>query len=154
MVFTNFFLRLCLLHHNFDYLNIAIYILYLNTLNYYFKCKLIKLTNAILKKFSKLIWAYLMGLNLMVVTLKASMLFKKSLIFDFMDKYTHWLISKFMLIVKRARLTLGWLTKIFSEDGMISQEKNVWTEMLYNQKAVLVSDFIEIEKVKRELVSL
>lgn len=34
---------------------------------------------------------------------------------------------------------------------MTSQEEKVWTEMLYNRKAVLAWNFIEIGKVKREL---
>lgn len=35
---------------------------------------------------------------------------------------------------------------------MSGQEKEVCTEMLYNKKTVLALDFIEMKKVKREVV--
>ena len=55
-----------------------------------------------------------------------------------MDKYTHWLIPKFTLIAKKARLIPERRAKMIIRDSMISQENDVLTEMLYNQEAVLV----------------
>lgn len=40
------------------------------------------------------------------------MLLKKNSLLDFIDKYTYWLISKFMLIAKRARFTFEQLAKM------------------------------------------
>ena len=76
---------------------------------------------------------------------------KEILIFNSIDKYIHWLILKFTLIAKRARFTLERLAKMIIGNGMISQEKDLLTEMLYNLKAVLVWDFTEMEKVKKKV---
>lgn len=45
---------------------------------------------------------------------------KKVPIFDPIDKYIHWFITKFTLITKKARLTLEWLAKmiIIYPDGL------------------------------------
>lgn len=53
-------------------------------------------------------------------------------IFEFIDKYTHWLIPKFILIPKEAKLTSKRLAKMIIENGMSFQEKDLFTEMLYN----------------------
>ena len=45
------------------------------------------------------------------------------------NKYTHWLIPKFTPIAKGARLTPERLAKMIIGDGMISQEKDLLTEM-------------------------
>ncbi len=58
-------------------------------------------------------------------------------ILDPTDKYTHWLIPKFTPITKEARLTPERLAKMVIGDGITSQEKDLLTEMLYNQEAVL-----------------
>ncbi len=52
-------------------------------------------------------------------------------ILDPIDKYTSWLKPKFTLIAKRARLTLKRLTKMIIGDDMISQKRDLLTEMLY-----------------------
>ena len=72
-------------------------------------------------------------------------------ILDFTDKYTHWLIPKFTPIAKGARLIPERLAKMIIGDGMTIEEKDVLTEMLYNREVVLVWDFTEIGKVKREV---
>lgn len=41
-------------------------------------------------------------------------------IFDLIDKYKHWLISKFTTIDKEARLTLKQLAKMIIGNGMTS----------------------------------
>lgn len=74
---------------------------------------------------------------------------RETVIFDCIDKNRHWLIPKFTFIVKRARLTLEQLVKIMMENSITKQKKEVFTEMLYNKKAILAWDFIEIGKVKR-----
>lgn len=70
-------------------------------------------------------------------------------IFDPIDKYIHWLISKFTLIIKRTRLISKQLAKMIISNGMISKKKDLFTEILYNREAVLTSDFTEIKKVKK-----
>ena len=65
-------------------------------------------------------------------------------ILDPTDKYTHWLIPKFTLIAKEARLTPERLAKMIIGDGMTSQGKDLLTEMLYNREAVLAWDFTEM----------
>ncbi len=72
-------------------------------------------------------------------------------ILDPTDKYTHWLIPKFISIAKRARLTPERLGKMIIGEGMTAQEKEVLTEMLYNRAAVLAWGFTEMGKVKREV---
>ena len=67
------------------------------------------------------------------------------------DKYTHWLISKFTLIAKVARLTPEWLGKMIIKESMTAQEKEVLTKKLYNREAVLAWNFTEMGKVKREV---
>ncbi len=39
-------------------------------------------------------------------------------------------------------------------EGMIAEEKEVLTKMLYNREALLAWDFTEIGKVKREIAPL
>ena len=56
---------------------------------------------------------------------------------DLTDKYTYWLIPKFIFIAKKARLTSKQLGKMIIGDGMTKQEKEVFTKMLYNREAVL-----------------
>lgn len=63
---------------------------------------------------------------------------KEISIFDPTDKYMHWLIPKFTPIAKRAILTPKRLAKMSIGDNMISQEKNLLTEMLYNHEAILI----------------
>ena len=72
-------------------------------------------------------------------------------IFDSIDKYTHWLISKFTPIAKRARLTPEQLTTMIIEDSMWPQKKDIHTQMLYNREVVLPWDFTEIQKFKNEV---
>ncbi len=72
-------------------------------------------------------------------------------ILDPTDKYTHWLIPKFIPIAKGARLTPERLGKMIIGDGMTKKEKEVLTEMLYNREVVLAWDFTEMGKVKREV---
>lgn len=74
---------------------------------------------------------------------------KKISIFNPIDYYMHWFIVKFTPIVKSARLTPKQLAKMIHRDDMIAQEKDWLIEMFYNRKAVLVSDFTEIEKVRK-----
>lgn len=69
-----------------------------------------------------------------------------------MDKCTHWLIFKFTLIVKRARFTPKQMSKMIIRDGMTEQEKEIFTEMLYNRKAILTWNFIKMRKVKRKII--
>ena len=38
--------------------------------------------------------------------------------------------------------------------GMIAQEKEILTEMLYNRKTILAWDFTEMGKVRREVAPL
>ena len=63
---------------------------------------------------------------------------KEIIILYLIDKYTHWLIPKFTLISKRARLTPKQLAKMIIGDSMTSQDKDLLTEILYIQKAVIV----------------
>lgn len=37
------------------------------------------------------------------------------------------------------------------EDEMTKKEKEIFTKILYNREMVLTRDFIEIEKIKREV---
>lgn len=53
-------------------------------------------------------------------------------IFNLSDKYTHWLIFKFTLIAKKAKLISECLSKIIIGDSMIFQEKEILTRILYN----------------------
>ena len=78
---------------------------------------------------------------------------KEISIFDPTDNYTHWLISKFTPIAKGAIITLERLAKMIIGDDMTSQEKDLLTEMLYNREVVLVWDFTEMGKVKKEVTS-
>lgn len=48
---------------------------------------------------------------------------KEISIFNLMNKYTHWLISKFTLIAKKTRLTPKQLVKIIIKNGMTYQKK-------------------------------
>lgn len=75
-------------------------------------------------------------------------------ILDSNDKYSYWLISKFIPIAKRARLTLERLPKMIIGDSMTRQEKEVLTKILYNQEAVLVCDFLEMGKIKKKVTHL
>lgn len=68
---------------------------------------------------------------------KVNAIKKKVPILDPTDKYTYWLIPKFTSIVKKARFTPEQLGKMIIRDKITKQEKNVFTEMLYNRKAVL-----------------
>ena len=70
-------------------------------------------------------------------------------ILDLTNKYTYWLIPKFIPIAKGARLTLKRLGKMIIGDRMIEQGKEVFTEMLYNREAVLAWDFTEMGKIKK-----
>ena len=79
---------------------------------------------------------------------------KKTSILDPTNKYTHWLIPKFIPLAKGARLIPKRLGKMIIGEGMTAQEKEVLTEILYNRKAVLAWDFIEMRKVKIEVASL
>ena len=63
---------------------------------------------------------------------KTNAIKKKTPIFDSNNKYTQWLIPKFTSIAKGARLTPEQLGKMIIRDGMISEEKEILTEMLYN----------------------
>ena len=58
-------------------------------------------------------------------------------IFDSTNKYIYWLIFKFTLMAKGARLIPERLAKLIIEDNKISQKKDLLTEILYNCKAVL-----------------
>ena len=49
----------------------------------------------------------------------------------------HWLIPKFTPIAKKAKLIPEQLGKIVIEKGMTTQEKEIFTKMLYNKEAVL-----------------
>lgn len=62
---------------------------------------------------------------------------KRPLILDPIDKYMYWLISKFTLIAKRARLIFKWLGKMIIGDGITEQEKEFFTDILYNRKTIL-----------------
>ena len=84
-------------------------------------------------------------------TWKVNAIKKEIPILDLTDKYMHWLIPKFTLIAKKARLTPKRLAKMIIGDGMTSQKKDLFIEMLYNQEPVLVWDFTEIGKVKKEV---
>ncbi len=66
----------------------------------------------------------------------------------------HWLIRKFTLIAKGARLIFEQLDKIIIEDDIIKQEKEALIEMLYNKEVVLTYDFMEMRKDKIEVVLL
>ena len=57
---------------------------------------------------------------------------KKTLIFDSNNKYTQWLIFKFIPIKKRARCILKQLAKMIIKNGMTLKEKEVLIKMLYN----------------------
>lgn len=48
----------------------------------------------------------------------------------------YWLIPKFTSIFKGARHTSERLAKMIIRDCMISQEKDLYTEILYNREAV------------------
>lgn len=63
----------------------------------------------------------------------------------------HWLISKFISIAKKVRFISKKLDKIIIEDDIIEQEKEIFTEILYNREAILVWDFIEMRKVKKKI---
>ena len=78
---------------------------------------------------------------------------RKTPILHSTDKYIHWLIPKFTPIAKRGKLTSKQLGKMIIGDGMIEQENEVLTEMLYNKEVVLAWDFIKIGKVNREVAS-
>lgn len=75
-------------------------------------------------------------------------------IFDSIDKYTHWLISNFTSIAKGAKFTFELLAKMTIGENIIAQEKKDLTKILYNKEAVLVWDFTEIGKVKKEVAFL
>lgn len=70
---------------------------------------------------------------------------------DSTDNYAQWLISKFTLIAKMARLTPKWLAKMIITDGMTSQKKDLLTETFYKLEIILVQDFTEIENIKKEV---
>ena len=76
---------------------------------------------------------------------------KETLILDPIDKYTHWLISKFTSIVKGIRFTPEQLEKIIIGKGMTTQKKEVFIEMLYNREVVLAWNFTEMGKVRRNV---
>lgn len=40
------------------------------------------------------------------------------------------------------------------ENGMTTKQKNVFTEMIYKQEAVIACDFTKIEKVKKKVALL
>ena len=84
-------------------------------------------------------------------TWKLNIIKKETPILDPIDKYTYWLVSKFTPIVKEARLIPERHGKMIVGDEIIEQEKGVLTKILYNRKVVLVWDFIEMGKVKREI---
>ena len=43
--------------------------------------------------------------------------------------------------------------KIIIEEGMTAQEKEILIKILYHREAVLASDFIEMEKVRRKVAA-
>ena len=52
-------------------------------------------------------------------------------------KYPRWLIAKFSNIKRGSRLTKEYLEKLIVEEGLTTQEKDVFIEMLYNCEKVL-----------------
>lgn len=79
-----------------------------------------RLINTNLKKYNQLIRIYLLSLNLIVLILRESMLLKKIFfILDPINKYTHWLIFRFMPIAKKAKFTLEQLAKIIFRNNKL-----------------------------------
>lgn len=70
-------------------------------------------------------------------------------IFDLIDKYTYWLISKYILIAKRAKLILKQLAKMIIRNDTIFQKKSFFTKILYNWEAILIWNFTIMGKVKK-----
>ena len=71
-------------------------------------------------------------------TWRVNVMKKEIPILDLINKNTYWLISKFTLIAKGARLTPEQLVKITIGDSRTSQEKDVFIEMFYNREVVLL----------------
>ena len=65
------------------------------------------------------------------------MIKKEITILNLTNKYIHWLISKFILIAKRTRLTFERLEKMIIGEGMIAQEKEIFIKILKNREVVL-----------------
>lgn len=59
------------------------------------------------------------------------------------------LTPKFILIIKKARLTFKWLTKMIIDDGITSQEKDLLTKILYNQEVILAQNFKKIGMLRK-----
>lgn len=76
---------------------------------------------------------------------------KEILILDPIDKYMYWLIFKFTLIVKKAKLITKPVSKMMIVDDITEQEKKFFIEMLYNKKDVLAWNFTKIGKVKKKV---
>lgn len=90
--------------------------------------------NANFKNYSQFIWIYLISLNLIKVIFRKLILLNKILIFDFIDKYTSWLIFKFIQIAKIAKFTLKQLTKIIIEDTITFLKKKFWSKYYITKK--------------------
>ena len=63
------------------------------------------------------------------------------------------MIPKFLKIVRGSRLISERLAKMIVGDELISRQKEVLTEMLYNREAALAWDFSEINKIIPEITS-
>lgn len=68
------------------------------------------------------------------------------------DQYMYWLIPKFTPIAKRARFTPKQSAKMIIRNSMTSLEKDLLIVILYNQKAVITSDFTGMRKVKKQVL--
>lgn len=69
-------------------------------------------------------------------------------------KYIYWLIPKFILIAKRAKLIPERSSNMIIKNNITKQGKEIFTNMLYNREVGLDEDFIKMRKIKRQVVSL
>lgn len=67
------------------------------------------------------------------------------------DKYADWLIPKFSGLAKGARLTPERLQRMRIGDELTEQEKDLFTEMLYNREAALAWTFAEMGRIRPEV---
>ena len=77
----------------------------------------------------------------------------KKLIQESNYKYSRWLISKFSIIAKRAKLTSKQIQKMAIGESLTVQEKPPLTKMIYNKEAALAKNFTEICEIKAEFGS-
>jgi|SRR5438045_861833 len=66
-------------------------------------------------------------------------------------KYSNWLILKFSDIKKGSRLTEECAAKLLVGEGLTSQEKAMFFEMLYNREKALAFDFSHCGKIHSEV---